>query len=126
NRPRTSRSNSRDATGVVGSHNAHRSSANSSKVSSPVFRSGSGITVEQMTRMEREMEGLQQQFKTVEAAYGDDVPHLVIASGYLSKLLRNRKIEQHLDRFHPELVAEFRAIISAVSLDQPGREQGIA
>lgn len=83
----------------------------------------SGMTAEQMTRMEREMEGLQQQFKAAESAYGDDVLHLVIASGYLSKLLRNRKIVQYLDRLHPELVPEFKAIISAVSLDQAGQEQ---
>ena len=48
------------------------------------------------------------------------------AEGYLSKLLRNQKIEQHLDRFHPELVAELRAIISAVSLDQSAQEQGLS
>lgn len=85
-----------------------------------------GMTAEQMTRMEREMEGLQQQFKAAESAYGDDVLHLVIASGYLSKLLRNRKIEQYLNQYHPELVAEFRAIVSAVSLDHSGHEQHVA
>src|SRR6185503_9004753 len=46
-----------------------------------------GLTSEQMTRMEREMEAVQQDLKAVEARYGDDVLHLVIACGYVSKLI---------------------------------------
>ena len=46
-----------------------------------------GLTPDQMARMEREMETVQQDLKMVEARYGDDVLHLVIASGYLSKLV---------------------------------------
>lgn len=76
-----------------------------------------GITPEQMARMEREMESLQQDFKAVEASYGDDVLNLVISSGYLSKLLGNRKVERYLSHHHPEILTEFRAIVSAVSLD---------
>ena len=46
-----------------------------------------GMTAEQMARMEREMEKLQKDLKTVESRYGEDVLQLVIASGYLSKLV---------------------------------------
>jgi ParB-like chromosome segregation protein Spo0J len=81
-----------------------------------------GITPEQMARMEREMESLQRDFKAVESSYGDDVLNLVIASGYLSKLLGNRKVERYLGQQHPEILAEFRAIISAVSLDHSASE----
>lgn len=76
-----------------------------------------GMTPEQMARMEREMESLQRDFKAVETSYGDDVLNLVIASGYLSKLIGNRKIERFLGNHHPEILQEFRAIVSAVSLD---------
>ena len=48
-----------------------------------------GLTVEQMARMEREMETLQQDVKSVESRYGDDVLHLVIAAAYVSKLAGN-------------------------------------
>ena len=77
-----------------------------------------GLTPEQMSRMEREMETVQQDLKTVESRYGDDVLHLVIASGYLSKLIRNRDIKRYLNQHHPEILTEFVAIISATSLDQ--------
>lgn len=77
-----------------------------------------GISADQMARMEREMEALQQDFKQVEASYGDDVLHLVIASGYLSKLIGNRAINRYLEKNHSEFLKEFQAIIAATSLDQ--------
>jgi hypothetical protein len=40
------------------------------------------MTTEQMARMEREMEKVQWDLKTVESRYGEDVLQLVIASGY--------------------------------------------
>src|SRR5262249_33512570 len=54
-----------------------------------------GINVEQMARMEREMEAVQRDFKAVEASYGDDVLQLVIASGYLAKLIANTEIARY-------------------------------
>jgi methylphosphotriester-DNA--protein-cysteine methyltransferase len=78
-----------------------------------------GMTPEQMARMEREMETLQQDFKAVETSYGEDVLHLVIAAGYLSKMVSNRKIEKYLEQNHPEILAEFKVVISAASLDSP-------
>jgi ParB-like chromosome segregation protein Spo0J len=79
-----------------------------------------GLTPDQMARMEREMETVQQDLKMVESRYGDDVLHLVIASGYLSKLLNNKDIRRYLAQHHPELLSEFIAIVSATSLDQSG------
>lgn len=77
-----------------------------------------GITPEQMAKMEREMEALQRDFKAVEATYGDDVLHLVVATGYLSKLVANPEIERYLASRYPEFLEEFRAIIAASSLEQ--------
>jgi hypothetical protein len=82
-----------------------------------------GLTPEQMARMEREMSSLHQDFKQIESSYGDDILHLVIASGYLVKLLANREIARYLEQHHAEILDEFRAIIAATSLDQT---QGMA
>ena len=76
-----------------------------------------GLTPEQMARMEREMEAVQQDLKAVESRYGDDVLHLVIACGYVSKLVKNREIKRYLTHHHAEIQAELVAIISATSLD---------
>lgn len=79
-----------------------------------------GLTREQMARMEREMAALHQDFKQIENSYGDDILHLVIAVGYLSKLVANREVERYLSLHHTELLEEFQAIISATSLEQTG------
>lgn len=85
-----------------------------------------GMTAEQMARMEREMESLMQDFKALEASYGDDVLHLVIASGYLSRLVGNAEIERYMRSRHPEILEEFRAIIAAASLDRSAGPQAEA
>lgn len=77
-----------------------------------------GLTREQMAKMEREMASLHQDFKQIEETYGDDALHLVVASGYLAKLLSNKEIERYMNQYHPEFLQEFRAIIDASSLDQ--------
>jgi hypothetical protein len=55
-----------------------------------------GLTAEQMARMEREMDGLQSEFKAVSASYGDTVLNLVVAAGYLSRLIGNPRVSGYL------------------------------
>lgn len=80
------------------------------------------MTQEQLARMEREMTTLQRDFKAVESSYGDDVLQLVIAAGFLSKLISNRKIEHYLSQNHPEILEEFTSIVSVSSLDSPTQD----
>jgi hypothetical protein len=79
-----------------------------------------GLTSEQMARMEREMENLQREFKAVEASDGDSVLNLVVASGYIGRLIDNPCIDRYLDRNQPEILAKFRAIVGAASLEEVG------
>ena len=76
-----------------------------------------GVTPEQMARMERELEGLNRDFRAVEATYGDDVLHLVLASRYLARLIGNAEVAAYVEKRHPEILAEFRSIVAATSLD---------
>jgi hypothetical protein len=57
------------------------------------------------------------QFKAVSASYGDTVLNLVVASGYLSRLIGNPRLSGYLERHHPEILTEFRAIVAATSLE---------
>lgn len=77
-----------------------------------------GLTHEQMARMEHEMAGLQGNFKTVVATFGNDMLELVVASGYVSKLLRNPAIERYLAERHSEFLDEFRTIVASSALGQ--------
>jgi ParB-like chromosome segregation protein Spo0J len=76
-----------------------------------------GITQEQMARMEREMSNLQGQYKAVEQTYGEDILNLVIAKSYLAKLLANKAVARFLKQRQSEMLAEFEMIIKTVSLD---------
>lgn len=77
-----------------------------------------GVTQEQMAKMEREMANLQGQYKMVEQTYGQDVLNLVLARGYLAKLLDNKVVVRYLKQRQPEVLAEFETIVQAVSLEQ--------
>lgn len=77
-----------------------------------------GLTSDQMARMEREMTNLQGQYKNVEQTYGQDVLNLVLAKGYLAKLLENKAVARFLKQRQPEVLAEFESIVQTVSLDQ--------
>ena len=77
-----------------------------------------GLSQEQMAKMEREMSNLQGQYKMVEQTYGQDVLNLVLAKGYLSKLLENKSVTRYLKQRQPEVLAEFEVIVQTVSLDQ--------
>ena len=79
-----------------------------------------GLTPEQMVKLEREMAAVSDDYKALEASYGDDVLVLVVASGFLDRLLQKSEIERFLVDRHPEFLEPFRAIVSATSLDQAG------
>jgi hypothetical protein len=77
-----------------------------------------GVSPEQMVKMEREMGNLQEQYKLVEQSYGRDVLNLVLAKGYLTKLLDNNSVVRYIKQQRPEVLEQFEVIIETTSLDQ--------
>ena len=77
-----------------------------------------GVSQEQMARMEREMSHLQDQYKMVEQTYGQDVLNLVLARGYVSKLLENKAVSRYIRQRHPEMLEQFSNIVATTSLEQ--------
>lgn len=77
-----------------------------------------GVTQEQMSRMEREMANLQGQYKLVEQTYAEDVLNLVLARGYLAKLLENKSVARYIKQRRPEVLEQFEVIVETTSLDQ--------
>jgi ParB-like chromosome segregation protein Spo0J len=76
-----------------------------------------GLSQEQIAKMEREMSNLHGQYKMVEQTYGQDILNLVLAKGYLSKLLENKAVARYLRQRQPEVLSEFEVIVETVSLD---------
>lgn len=77
-----------------------------------------GVSAEQMAKMEREMGNLQGQFKLVEQSYGQDVLNLVLAKGFLVKLLDNKEVVRYIKQHRPEVLEQFEVIVETTSLDQ--------
>ena len=69
-----------------------------------------GLTPDQVARMETEAARLQREFKMIEQDYGADHLDLVLASGYVGRLLTNARIVRYLAQSHPEILAEFQKI----------------
>jgi ParB-like chromosome segregation protein Spo0J len=77
-----------------------------------------GLSSEEMARMEKETEGLVNDIKIVKESYGKDTLNLVLACGYLSRMLENGKVVRFLSTHYPDIFSEFQKIIQATSLSQ--------
>lgn len=77
-----------------------------------------GVSAEQMLKMEREMGNLQEQYKLVEESYGQDVLNLVLAKGYLAKLIENDEVARYIQKAQPDVFSEFVNIVETTSLDK--------
>jgi hypothetical protein len=75
-----------------------------------------GLSDEQMSLMERESANLEREFKIAEQSYGTDHLDLVVAKGYLAKLLRNARVVRYFAQHHQEYLSEFQKIADIESL----------
>ena len=75
-----------------------------------------GLTDDQMALMERESGNLEREFKMAEQSYGTDHLDLVLAKGYLTKLLGNPRVVRYLNHNHQEILTEFQRIADVEAL----------
>lgn len=69
-----------------------------------------GLSGDQIGLMERESSSLDREFKMIEADYGVDHLDLVLASGYICRLLENVRAVKYLAQHHSEILSEFQRI----------------
>lgn len=69
-----------------------------------------GLSQQQIDMMEGESATLDREFKAIEQDYGSDHLDVVLATGYLARLLENARIVRHMAHHHPDLLAEFQKI----------------
>lgn len=79
-------------------------------VGAPKKKAIKGLTPEQRALVERESENLDEEFRIAEQSYGTDHLHLVLAKGYLAKLLANAKVVGYLAENHQEILSQFQKI----------------
>ena len=66
-----------------------------------------GLTEKQMALMERESANLGRELKMAEQSYGTDHLDLVLAKGFLAKMLGNARVVRYLTQHHKEILSEF-------------------
>ena len=67
-----------------------------------------GLTDEQVALMERETVNLEREFRIAEKSYGSDHLELVLANGYLGKLLGNARVVRYLAQHHQDILTELQ------------------
>ena len=75
-----------------------------------------GLSRQQLELMERESANLERELRLVEDTYGSDHLDLVLARGYVSKLISNARITRYLEMYHPEFLPEFERITETEAL----------
>jgi ParB-like chromosome segregation protein Spo0J len=86
------------------------------KLSSAEPKKKTGMTAEELARMEREMEALEKDFKSIEANYTENMMSLTLARGYIKRLIENSRVAKHLRDHHGELLPEFETIAKAEAI----------
>lgn len=69
-----------------------------------------GVSKEQIAVMERESANLEREVRLAERTYGADHLDLVLARGYVAKLIGNARIVRYLARHYPDFLPEFQRI----------------
>lgn len=69
-----------------------------------------GLTDDQVALMERESASLDREFRLMEESFGSDNMDLVVATGYVQRLIENVRVVRYLAQNFPELLAEFQKI----------------
>lgn len=70
-----------------------------------------GLSSDQVSLMERESANLERDFRIAEQSYGTDHLDLVLANGYLGKLLGNARVVRYLAQYQQEILNEFQKLV---------------
>ena len=89
-----------------------------------------GDPLEKIVKLEREMSQVQEKYKHAEENYGSELLNLVVAKGYLKKLMENEAVRSYVGRHAPEILEQFELVLNTVSMEeaveQAEREEGLS
>jgi len=84
----------------------------------PTERDKQLAPIEQIVKLEKEMSQVQTQYKDAEENYCSDLLNLVVAKGYLTKLLGNNAVKSYITRHEPEILEHFELVVNTVSMEE--------
>jgi len=77
-----------------------------------------GDPLEQIVKLEREMSQVQEKYKHAEENYGSELLNLVVAKGYLKKLMENEAVRSYVARHAFEILEQFELVLNTVSMEE--------
>jgi len=94
-----------------------------SDVTPPKPEEPKGDPLEQIVRLEKEMSQVQVKYKDAEENYGSELLNLVVAKGYLTRLVSNAAVKSYIGRHTPEILEHFELVVNTVSMDEALQQQ---
>jgi len=64
------------------------------------------VTDEQLVLMQKESANLDREFRLIEESYGPDHLDLVLAKGYIGRLVGNERVSRYLALHHKDILSE--------------------
>ncbi len=89
----------------------------------PTERDKQLAPIEQIVKLEKEMSQVHTQYQEAESSYGSDLLNLVVAKGYLTKLLGNEAVKSYITRHEPEILEHFELVVNTVSMEEAVQQQ---
>jgi len=94
-----------------------------SDVTPPKPEEPKGDPLEQIVRLEKEMNQVQVKYKDAEENYGSELLNLVVAKGYLTKLVSNAAVNSYIGRHAPEILEHFELVVNTFSMEEALQQQ---
>jgi hypothetical protein len=82
--------------------------------------------LEQIIKLEKEMDQVHTNYKAAENNYGSDLLNLVLAKGYLNKLLANEAVKTFVNRQEPEILVHFEMVVNTVSMEEAVQQEQVS
>ena len=79
--------------------------------------------LEQIVKLEKEMNQVHSQYKDAESNYGSELLNLVVAKGYLTKLLVNAAVKSYIERIEPEILSHLELVVNTISMEEAVQQQ---
>ena len=70
-----------------------------------------------------EMSQVQATYKDAESSYGSELLNLVVAKGYLTKLLANAAVKSYIERKEPEILSHLELVANTISMEEAVQQQ---
>ena len=79
--------------------------------------------LDQIVKLEKEMNQIPTQYKDADQNYGSELLNLVVAKGYLTKLLANDAAKSFIKRHEPDILDQFELVSNTVSMGEALQQQ---